>query len=122
MRSLTVTLVSSFDSVRAPGLVCLLAAALSGCGGDGGEPTRVVEAGGLAPAPGQSPELGPGDEGSVDIFEDEVDVGGGACASSVAATTFTSAVCSCEDTNVAGFLRTRSFRSSAGPNAPEELG
>jgi hypothetical protein len=47
---------------------------------------------------------------------------GDACAESVAAETFTSALCSCENTNVAGYLKTRSFRSSAGPDAPEELG
>lgn len=46
----------------------------------------------------------------------------GTCASSVAAETFTSALCSCEDTKIAGFLHTRSFRSSAGPDAPEQLG
>src|SRR5690349_23884447 len=34
------------------------------------------------------------------------------CTPSPAARTFTRAVCSCEDTDVAGFLRTRSFRSS----------
>jgi hypothetical protein len=55
------------------------------------------------------------------VPEDEVVVGD-ACASSVAAETFTSALCSCEDTRVAGYLRTRSFRSSDGPDAPEQLG
>lgn len=55
------------------------------------------------------------------VPEDEVVVGD-ACASSVAAETFTSALCSCEDTNIAGYLRTRSFRSSDGPDAPEQLG
>lgn len=35
---------------------------------------------------------------------------GGACAGTVAESTFASALCSCEDTNVAGYLRTRSHR------------
>jgi hypothetical protein len=35
---------------------------------------------------------------------------GGACAGAVAESTFASALCSCEDTNVAGYLRTRSHR------------
>ncbi len=35
---------------------------------------------------------------------------------------FSSALCSCEDTSVAGFLRTRSFQSSAGEQTPERLG
>jgi hypothetical protein len=118
------TIPSIFRSARAPWLVCLLGAALPACGSDGGEPTSVVESGvdvaspeAEAPSlPGAPPAAGGG------FIDDEVEVGSGACASSVAAATFTSAVCSCEDTNVAGFLRTRSFRSSAGPNAPEELG
>jgi hypothetical protein len=117
-------LLAKFRSVRAPALAGLLGAALPACGSDGGEPTRVVAAEGdvatpEAEVPGTSAAPSAASGGFID---DEVEVGGGACASSVAAATFTSAVCSCEDTNVAGFLRTRSFRSSAGPNAPEEVG
>jgi hypothetical protein len=45
---------------------------------------------------------------------------GGACASQVAADTFTAAVCSCEDTRVAGYLRTTSLRSRPLPaGAPD---
>lgn len=46
----------------------------------------------------------------------------GDCQPSVAARTFSSALCSCEDTNVAGLLKTRSFRSGAGAAARERLG
>jgi hypothetical protein len=47
---------------------------------------------------------------------------GGACASQVAADTFTAAVCSCEDTRVAGYLRTTSFRSRPLPaGAPDAV-
>lgn len=130
MRTLPVTTLSSFNRVRAPGVACLLAIVLAGqglaaCGSDGGEPTSVAGANEGELSPSGDPAPGGGASGDIldeDVFDDEVEVGDGACASSVAATTFTSAVCSCEDTNVAGFLRTRSFRSSAGPGAPEELG
>ncbi len=54
------------------------------------------------------------------IPDGEVPVAG-SCGSAVAARTFSSALCSCEDTNVAGFLRTRSFRSQSG-GAAELLG
>lgn len=43
------------------------------------------------------------------------------CASRVARETFTSALCSCEDTRVAGYLKTRSFRAGAATE-PDELG
>jgi hypothetical protein len=44
------------------------------------------------------------------------------CTPTPAARTFTRAVCSCEDTDVAGFLRTRSFRSSEDAPGTERLG
>jgi hypothetical protein len=44
------------------------------------------------------------------------------CEPTTAARTFTRAVCSCEDTNVAGFLRTRSFRSGTDAAGTERLG
>jgi hypothetical protein len=95
---------------------------LAACGDDGGAPGRIQTEGDDALAP-ESDAPAPDAPAVVDdgLAADPVRVGG-ACTSSVAAETFTSAVCSCEDTNVAGFLRTRSFRSSAGPDAPEELG
>jgi hypothetical protein len=46
---------------------------------------------------------------------------GGACAGSVASETFASALCSCEDTNVAGYLKTRSFEPGDS-GEPERLG
>ncbi len=46
----------------------------------------------------------------------------GACHPSVAARTFSKALCSCEDTNVAGFLKTRSFRSRGSSSGVEVLG
>jgi hypothetical protein len=97
--------------------------ALAACGDDGGAPTRLQtrdDGSPGAPGDGATPPEAPAptDDG---FSVDQVTVGG-ACTSSVAAETFTSAVCSCDDTSVAGYLRTRSFRSSAGPDAPEELG
>lgn len=44
------------------------------------------------------------------------------CTGDVAEQTFTSALCSCEDTNIAGYLRTDSFQSSLGPDAPVKRG
>jgi hypothetical protein len=44
------------------------------------------------------------------------------CHPSLAARTFSSALCSCEDTSVAGFLKTRSFRSRGASPAVEILG
>lgn len=44
------------------------------------------------------------------------------CTGTIAEQTFTSALCSCEDTNIAGYLRTRSFLSSQGADAPERRG
>src|SRR5262245_26401336 len=44
------------------------------------------------------------------------------CTPTPAARTFTRAVCSCEDTDVAGFLHTRSFRSSVDAPGTERLG
>jgi hypothetical protein len=46
---------------------------------------------------------------------------GGACAGKVAQDTFASALCSCEDTNVAGYLKTRSFQPGDS-SEPERLG
>ncbi len=106
----------------------LLGGLLLGCGSDG------AGAGAGAGASVQAnTEQGPGGsrDGTPSATELDAESGlveeaqvavGGTCASSVAAETFTSALCSCEDTRIAGFLRTRSFRSSAGPDAPEQLG
>lgn len=83
-----------------------------------------VASGGLAePAPEGACETvsDPNESAGRALPAGEVDVGG-TCASSVASETFTSALCSCADTNVAGYLRTRSFRSNEGPNTPEVLG
>jgi len=44
------------------------------------------------------------------------------CEPTTAARTFSRALCSCEDTNVAGFLHTRSFRSGTAADATERLG
>lgn len=48
--------------------------------------------------------------------------GAGTCHPSVGARTFSSALCSCEDTNVAGFLKTRSFRSRGASPDVEIIG
>jgi hypothetical protein len=44
------------------------------------------------------------------------------CEPNIPAQAFSSALCSCEDTSVAGFLRTRSFRSNAGEQSADRLG
>lgn len=44
------------------------------------------------------------------------------CEPTTAARTFSRALCSCEDTNVAGFLHTRSFRSGTDADDTERLG
>lgn len=54
------------------------------------------------------------------IFDDEPALGG-SCAPRLGAETFTSAVCSCEDTRVAGYLKTESF-SSSGRDAADGAG
>jgi hypothetical protein len=46
----------------------------------------------------------------------------GTCHPSVGARTFSHALCSCEDTNVAGFLKTRSFHSRGAAPGVERLG
>jgi hypothetical protein len=107
--------VSAFGSSGSVGLWALaLAVALSGCGG-ADAPGRLVASGSDSEgAPGAQEGALPGGPTVPGVaggsLVDEVAVGG-ACASQVAAETFTSAVCSCEDTTVAGYLRTRSFRS-----------
>lgn len=70
------------------------------------------------------PELGgAADDGaqSRDFASDFGPAVGGTCSPRLAADTFTSAVCSCEDTNVAGYLRTRAFRPGDS-GQPERLG
>jgi hypothetical protein len=106
-------------------LPLLLALSVMACGGTDDRPLTGV-AGPAAPeADGENESSEPvvQDPGAGNnlVPEDEATVGG-ACAARVAAETFTSALCSCEDSNIAGYLRTRSFRSSQGPDAPEELG
>jgi hypothetical protein len=95
--------------------------ALAACGADDGSSDASVGADGVngsSEAPSGSPGA-PGVAGSGLV--DDVSVGG-ACASQVAADTFTAAVCSCEDTRVAGYLRTTSFRSRPVPaGAPAAL-
>jgi hypothetical protein len=91
--------------------------ALSACGADDGSSAASVGANG--PSDGvNGPPGAPGVSGVPGAgLVDDVPVGG-ACASQVAADTFTAAVCSCEDTRVAGYLRTTSFRS--GPGAADD--
>jgi hypothetical protein len=96
--------------------------ALAACGSDDGASSASVGmadgVNGSSDVPG-SPRA-PGVSGA-GLVED-VPVGG-ACASQVAADTFTAAVCSCEDTRVAGYLRTTSFRSRPLPaGAPDAVG
>jgi hypothetical protein len=117
-RRLSATEIPDFEAARllAVGGV-FMAAALAGCGGAdspaaaAGEGVRVN---GTSSTDVSAPEAQP--LGGDALVEDEVAVGG-SCASRVAAETFTSAVCSCEDTNVAGYLRTRSFRSGPASSA-----
>jgi hypothetical protein len=129
------SLVSS--QVRRSGSVHSLAgalafAALAGCGGGDDDASSATvapgdvasDSAGETPAGSGSPGVGSPGTGSGlegELVEPDVAVGG-ACASQVAAETFTSAVCSCEDTHVAGYLRTRSYRSRPLPGAPEIAG
>jgi hypothetical protein len=109
---------SSFDATGPFLKAALLVTGLFGCGGSGDGFATVT---GAAPDDQTEAGLAPG-VGSNDLVpEDDIPIGG-TCASSVAAETFTSALCSCEDSSIAGYLRTRSFRASAGPGAPEQLG
>jgi len=111
-----------FSSLGLGSIALALAAAcaLAGCGSDGGDGRASVgadvEAGdGASEGVSGSPSA-PGVAGG-DLVED-VPVGG-SCASQVAADTFTAAVCSCEDTRVAGYLRTTSFRSRPRAGVPD---
>ena len=105
----------------------LLCCAL-GCGGADDEAGESEVGVGVSPVP-QGPESGPPAEGSVPgaqspnadaLFDDEPTLGG-SCAPRLGAETFTSAVCSCEDTSVAGYLKTESFTSS-GREAAQGVG
>lgn len=81
----------------------------SGASGDG------ASAEGTARSEGAPTPLGESSPGAADLLGDEPSAdsrAGGSCGSRLAAETFTSAVCSCEDTNVAGYLKTASFASS----------
>jgi len=94
--------------------------ALAACGSDDGASEASVGATDGVNGSSDSPSGVPGAPGvsGAGLVED-VPVGG-ACASQVAADTFTAAVCSCEDTRVAGYLRTTSFRSRPlPPGAPD---
>lgn len=104
--------VSVFGSPQSMASCALaLGVALSGCGGADAPASVVANGSDSTDASGASTE-GPTAPDVVGggFVDDDVAVGG-ACASQVAAETFTSAVCSCEDTSVAGYLRTRSYRS-----------
>jgi hypothetical protein len=103
-------------------LATLGLAALVACGNGAEAPTALEPADALTPA-AESGASGAArmNDGNQLLPDDEAPVGA-SCAARVAAETFTSASCSCEDTNIAGYLRTRSFRANTGPNAPELLG
>ncbi|HTV22697.1 MAG TPA: hypothetical protein VMG12_28605 [Polyangiaceae bacterium] len=113
--------------MRAAGSVGLVLAAfaLGGCGSDAGDGGASVGAGsesdgseeGVTGSPA-APGVG-GNGVAGDGLVEEVAVGD-ACASQVAADTFTAAVCSCEDTRVAGYLRTTSFRSRPRAGVPAD--
>jgi hypothetical protein len=95
--------------------------ALAACGSDDGASASVGVADGV-----NGPSDVPGSPGAPGVpgagLVEDVPVGG-ACASQVAADTFTAAVCSCEDTRVAGYLRTTSFRARPLPaGAPDAVG
>jgi hypothetical protein len=100
--------------------ICL-GGVLSGCGDAGDVPATVVTTGPGGPG---AEAAGPDGQALGDanglVPEEQVTVAG-TCAAEIAAETFASALCSCEDTNIAGYLRTRGFRASDGPNAPELL-
>lgn len=74
----------------------------------------------LSPSASQSPSAQPGQ--SSGLVEDPPLLGG-ACTGQVAEQTFAAALCSCEDTNVAGYLRTRGLADSDTPaaDAPDNL-
>jgi hypothetical protein len=109
------------------GLMAFGSALLLGCSSDDGSASLVGDATTQDPTDTPSDGVGEPPLAGVDglVTESEVPVGG-ACASSVAAETFTSALCSCEDSDIAGYLRTRSFRSSSdsltGASGADQLG
>jgi len=120
------TLVSRWVTRRGlrRGVSLSLCLALAGCGASSDDEDFFPDDSVQGPAtvsPGTTNGAGYATDPGGDLLASEPQVGG-ACASSVAAEVFTSALCSCEDARIAGYLRTRSFRSSDGPNAPEELG
>jgi hypothetical protein len=103
---------------RALPAVLVAGLTLAACGSDDGASSVGAPDGvnGASDAPSRVP-ASPGVAGA-GLVED-VPVGG-ACASQVAADTFTAAVCSCEDTRVAGYLRTTSLPSRPLPaGAPD---
>lgn len=120
--SRTVSGRSFFGAGRAGAPLVLAALALTaGCG-------SVEEPRGISSLDGEGARADDDDEaplvpevdGSGLAPSDGVSIGG-ACSGRVAAETFTSALCSCEDTRIAGYLRTRSARpGDAGE--PERLG
>jgi hypothetical protein len=76
------------------------------CGSaDSGSLNEPVGAGGPASV---GPNAAPAGEDTGLVADDPLV--GGACSGQVAEDTFASALCSCEDTNIAGYLRTRSYR------------
>ena len=92
-------------------LTAVLGLALGACGADDESAGASVGAADAVNGSSDAPSGSPGASGvSGSGLVEDVPVAG-ACASQVAADTFTAAVCSCEDTRVAGYLRTTSFRS-----------
>ncbi|MEY2935908.1 MAG: hypothetical protein RL033_6657 [Pseudomonadota bacterium] len=104
--------------------------------GDGGTPASVVGSSsqppGSAPSPAPSAREAAADFGldgaeGLECRTSAIDASSrkrspATCEPSIPAQAFSAALCSCEDISVAGFLRTRSFRSNAGEQSADRLG
>src|SRR5690242_13010049 len=96
--------------------LCAIAALAFACGSaDGDSLQRSSGDGTAAPGSGQdvAPSADPGDyTGTNTGLVSDPPLLGGACTGQVAQDTFAAALCSCEDTNIAGYLRTRGLGDS----------
>ena len=98
----------------------LAALSLAACG-SADDPAAIGSADGDVQSDGDDAPTLPGTSGGSQLPVPDAVIVGGACAGEVAAETFASALCSCGDTNIAGYLKTRSFQpGDAGE--PERLG
>src|SRR5262245_41280044 len=106
---------SSLRPLSIPLQLVLSIVVTAGCGGESDQGSTVGGSNNLAPGKGSAATNAA--EFPTDGAEEQVFIGD-VCASSVAAETFTSALCSCEDANITGYLRTRGRRSGSGEELP----